>query len=82
MRWFLSKLEAGGDLHRVERDIDARFEIASVLSLRQSGPAQLFARVNGYEMAVVGNLYNHRTRFATALGIERASSKTNWTRSA
>lgn len=71
MRWFLSKLEDSGELHRVERDIDARFEIASVLALRQSGPAQLFARVNGYEMPVVGNLFNHRTRFATALGIER-----------
>ncbi len=70
MRGFLSALEENGELHRVERAVDTRFEIASVLTLRQRGPAQLFARVDGYGMPVAGNLYNHRSRFAAALGIK------------
>ena len=39
MRGFLAALEAGGALHRVRRPVDARFEIACVLSLREHGPA-------------------------------------------
>src|SRR5258707_5162265 len=58
MRGFLAALEASGDLHRVTRTVDARFEIASVLSLREHGPAQLFERVSNQAMPVVGNLLN------------------------
>ena len=71
MRGFLTALEACGELHRVTRAVDAQFEIASVLSLRQHGPAQLFERVNGHKMPVVGNLLNSRDRFARALGVSR-----------
>lgn len=69
MRGLMAALEARGDLHRVTRPVDARFEIASVLALRERGPAQSFERVHGYAMPVVGNLYNSRERFALALGI-------------
>ena len=71
MRGFLAALEASGDLHRVTRAVDARFEIASVLALREHGPAQLFERVGSQEMPVVGNLLNSRARFARALGVAR-----------
>lgn len=69
MRGFLATLEAAGDLHRVDRQVDPRFEIASVMALRERGPAQLFANVVGHAMPVVGNLYNSRERFARALGV-------------
>lgn len=68
-RGFLSALEADGELHRVQRAIDPRFEIASVLSLRERGPAQLFENVTGHAMPVVANLFNSRDRFARALGV-------------
>jgi 2,5-furandicarboxylate decarboxylase 1 len=71
MRGFLAALDASGDLHRVTRAVDARFEIASVLSLREHGPAQLFERVGNQAMSVVGNLLNSRERFARALGVAR-----------
>lgn len=71
MRGLLLALEANGELHRVQRGIDPRFEIASVLSLRNSGPAQLFENVVGHAMPVVGNLFNDRGRFARALGVAR-----------
>jgi 2,5-furandicarboxylate decarboxylase 1 len=71
MRGFLTALEASGDLHRVKRTVDPRFEIASVLSLRKHGPAQLFERVGDYATPVLGNLLNSRERFARALGVAR-----------
>ncbi|HWL30766.1 MAG TPA: UbiD family decarboxylase [Xanthobacteraceae bacterium] len=69
MRGFMAALEASGDLHQVTRTVDPRFEIASVLALREHGPAQLFADVAGHAMPVVGNLFNSRERFARALGV-------------
>lgn len=70
MRGLLSALEADGDLHRVTRAIDPRFEIASVMALREHGPAQLFENVAGHKMPVIGNLFNNRGRFARSFGIE------------
>src|SRR5438105_4396881 len=72
MRGFLAALEAGGELHRVRRPVDARFEIASLLSLRDRGPAQLFERVGEHAMPVAGNLLNSRERIARAFGIARS----------
>jgi 2,5-furandicarboxylate decarboxylase 1 len=69
MRGFLAALEASGDLHRVKRAVDPRYELASVLSLRKDGPAQLFERVGDHAMPVVGNLLNSRERVARALGV-------------
>jgi 2,5-furandicarboxylate decarboxylase 1 len=71
MRGFLAALEASGDLHRVLRAVDSRFEIAAVLSLRDRGPAQLFERVGAHSMPLVANLLNSRARIACALGIAR-----------
>src|SRR2546421_4722980 len=70
---FLAAHEGIGELHRVKRSVDPRFEIASVLSLRKHGPAQLFEHVRGHGMPVVGNLLNSRERFARALGVARAN---------
>jgi 2,5-furandicarboxylate decarboxylase 1 len=72
MRGFLAALEAGGDLHRVRNSIDPRFEIASVLSLRDRGPAQLFERVGNHAMPVVANLLNSRERIAQAIDVARS----------
>jgi len=71
MRGLLAKLEDLGNLHRVKRLVDPRFEIASVLSLRKNGPAQLFERVANSPMPVVGNLHNSRQHIAIGLDIPR-----------
>jgi len=71
MRGLVAKLEAAGELHRVRRRVDPRFEIAAVLSLRRDGPAQLFERVGDSAMPVLGNLHNSRQRLADGLGIAR-----------
>lgn len=72
-RGVLKRLEASGDLHRIVRQVDARFEIGSVLQLRDRGQAQLFGDVAGHDMPVVGNIMNSRQRIAALLGIEKAA---------
>lgn len=71
MRALLTLLEREGDLHRVEQEVSCHFEVSSILSLRERGPAQFFARIAGNAMPVVGNLLNDRARFALGLGIAR-----------
>src|SRR4051794_30206967 len=71
MRGFLASLEQSGDLQRIERQVDPRFELGVVLSLSDRGPAVRFERVGSGTMPVVGNILTSRERFARALGIER-----------
>lgn len=73
LRGFLGTLEAEGDLHRVTRPVDTAYEISAVMGLRGLGPAQLFTAVKGHDMAVVGNVFNHRSRFERALGLEKGT---------
>jgi 2,5-furandicarboxylate decarboxylase 1 len=70
-RGFLASLERRGEVHRITREVDPRFELASVLMLRDKGPAQVFENVAGHKMPVVAHLLNTRTRFADALGVTR-----------
>ena len=47
MRGFLAALEAAGELHRVTRKVDPKFELGAVLALKDRGPALLFENVGG-----------------------------------
>ncbi len=71
-RGFLAGLEQRGELHRITREVDPRFELASVLMLRDLGPAQVFDNIAGYDIPVVAHALNLRARFADALGIAEA----------
>src|SRR6266704_3576464 len=66
MRGFLASLEQSGDLQRVERQVDPRFELGVVLSLADRGPALWFERVGPGRMPVVGHILTSRERFARA----------------
>lgn len=70
MRGFMGVLEQMGELHRVKRPVDPRFELGAVLALKDRGPGLLFEKVNGHFMPVVGNLLSTRARFADAFGVE------------
>jgi UbiD family decarboxylase len=69
MRGFVAALEVAGELHRVTRSVDAKFELGAVLALKDRGPALLFEKVAGHAMPVAGNLLVSRARFASAFGI-------------
>lgn len=71
IRATLAAFQASGDLHTVEREVDPRYELGAVLSLRGRGQTQLFRSVAGHSLPVVGNLLNTREKIARGLGLER-----------
>lgn len=71
LRTVLADFERTGDVHHVEREVDVRYELGAVLSLRGRGPAQMFHDVVGHDVPVVGNVLNTREKIARGLGVER-----------
>jgi 2,5-furandicarboxylate decarboxylase 1 len=69
IRGLIAALEARGELHRVSRNVDPKFELGAVLALRDRGNAQLFEKVGASPIPVIGNLLTTRERFALGLGI-------------
>ncbi|HVW71241.1 MAG TPA: UbiD family decarboxylase [Steroidobacteraceae bacterium] len=69
IRPFLAQLERDGELLRIGKAVDPRYEISAFLSAADSGPALLFDRVSGSSLKAVGNLLTSRSRVARALGI-------------
>jgi 2,5-furandicarboxylate decarboxylase 1 len=67
LRAVMAALEERGDLHRVKKRVDTKFELGAVMALRDRGPALLFEQTGG--LPVVGNLLSTRERFALGLGI-------------
>jgi 2,5-furandicarboxylate decarboxylase 1 len=61
----LARLDDGGALLRLAKDVDARR--LSALVVKADRPV-LFERVRGFDMRVAGGLFWNRKRFATSLG--------------
>ena len=72
LRAFLDALETRGDLRRVDATVDPMLEITEVCrrTLQREGPALLFTRPAGSEVAVLGNLFGTPQRIAAALGAD------------
>src|SRR5580704_3661597 len=68
IRTFLAALEQRGELVRIDKRVEPRFELSAFLSLADPGPALLFEDVAGAGLKVVGNLLNSRRRIAEAIG--------------
>jgi UbiD family decarboxylase len=83
LRSFLTVLEAAGELVRVGREVDPRFEIAAVLHRiqREHNRAVLFERVAGSEVPVVGNVFGSFERIARLLEVPRSELAATWSRS-
>lgn len=63
------QLEARGDLVRIARPVDSRFEIAAVMTkLEAAGKAFIFENVRGAGFPLAGGLFNRVDRFGLALG--------------
>src|SRR3990167_3240021 len=75
LRCYLADLEKAGQLVRVTKAVDPRYEIAGVMvkAAQQGKPALLFEDVKGHSIPVAANLCASRERLALALG---ASSET------
>lgn len=70
LRDFVNELDTKGELLRIKKEVDPKFEVAAVLWKLERGPAVLFENVKGYSMPAVGNLLNSRKRIASSLGVE------------
>lgn len=71
LRSSLADFESTNDLHYIDRPVDPRYELGTVLSLRGHGPTQFFRRVIGHDLPVVGNLLNTRDKIARGLAVAR-----------
>ena len=71
LRHFLQVLEESGELLRVTKPVDVKYEIAAYIrkTCDAGGPALLFENVKGFEHPVVGGVFATRKRVFAALGV-------------
>jgi len=67
-REMIDLLEKNGELVRVKKEVDHRFELSAVAKKLEGGPALFFEKVRGYSMPVVVNTDYDRGIIARALG--------------
>jgi 2,5-furandicarboxylate decarboxylase 1 len=72
LRECLTRLEQHGELVRIRREVDRRFELSAVAKKLDGGPAVLFERVRGFAMPVVVGTEGTKDRVAGNLGVTRA----------
>jgi len=72
LREFLAFLEDKGELRRIKKAVDTRYEIAAYVRKTSDikGPALLFENVKNFDIPVVGGLFATRKRALLALGAE------------
>lgn len=72
LRDFIGRLEADGELIRIDREVDPALEMTVVCdrTLRVGGPALLFTRPRGHDVPVLGNLFGTTRRVALGMGCD------------
>ncbi len=69
LRSFIRLLQERGELVRISREVDPKFEMPAVMgALEQQRKAFMFENVRGAKFPVVGGLLNKLERFGLALG--------------
>jgi 2,5-furandicarboxylate decarboxylase 1 len=69
LRSFLRLLDEKGLLTRIRRPVDTRYEISSLIRIRNDRPL-FFENVKGYSMPVIANICSTRELVALGLGIK------------
>lgn len=71
LREFLQLLEENGELLRVTKPVEVKYEIAAYIrkTCDTGGPALFFENVKGFELPVVGGVFATRKRVLAALGV-------------
>ena len=72
LRDFIGKLEADGQLRRINAEVDPNLEMTEICdrTLRMGGPALLFEHPKGSDIPVLGNLFGTPHRVALGMGEE------------
>ncbi|HEX9678379.1 UbiD family decarboxylase [Nitrososphaera sp.] len=68
LRSYLALLEKQGELVHVKKQVDAKFEIAAVVSKLDGGQAVVFDNVRASKISVVSNICGTAKRFHLAIG--------------
>ncbi len=76
LRDFLEKLEADGELKRIDVGVDPRLEVTEICdrTLRRGGPALLFQHPHGSDIPLLGNLFGTPRRVALGMGEESVTA--------
>lgn len=80
LRAFLARLEERGDLVRIGREVDPKFELSAVLRhvQRELAKAVIFEHVKGYNIPVVSNLWGHYDRVGMILDVDKTLLAKSW----
>ena len=80
MREYMEQLRARGHLLEVQREVQARHELAAVTQAaqRRHGKPILFHHVSGTKLPVLTNIYGSRERLAEILGIAPGDFCRQW----
>ena len=72
LRTFVEELDSKGQIYKVAAELSPRFEIAAALRHldRHIDQPVLFSSVKGYNIPVIGNLFQSLSSIATAFGLE------------
>jgi len=73
LRDCLERLEKQGDLVRIRREVDRRFELSAVAKKLDGGPAVIFENVRGASMPVVVGTTARRTAWRRLSASSRES---------
>lgn len=69
-REFVQTLDEKGILKRIRREVDVKYEIATVMKKLEDTPL-LFENVKGYDMPVIANICSTRELVALGLGVPK-----------
>src|SRR5262245_7643109 len=80
LREFLRLLEQRGELIRIRKDVDPRFEVAALIRdiQQRRNHAVVFERVKGFANAIVGNVCGSYANVATLLGVPPSALSQTW----
>ena len=70
LRSQLKAVEAWGDLVRIRKEVNPRFELPAICKKLEADKAVLFEKVQGHSMPVAVGLDNNRSRIARVLGTD------------
>jgi len=70
LRTQLKAVEEWGDLVRIRKEVNSRFELPGICKKLEADKAVLFEKVRGHSMPVIVGLDNNRSRIARVLGTD------------
>ena len=80
LRDFLALLEQRGELIRIRKEVDPRFEVAALIRdiQQRRNRAVIFERVKGFTNPIVSNVCGSYSNVATALGVPPSALSQTW----